>query len=135
MHEAKVRGDKEVVVWGTGTPRREFLHSDDLASAAVHLMKLPDGLERDLFVDPVRPPLVNVGSGVDMTIRELATMVKEVVGFNGTLTFDTSKPDGTPRKLLDVGRISDLRWKSQISINEGLRVVYSQYLKGAAASV
>jgi GDP-L-fucose synthase len=124
MHEAKLRGDKEVVVWGTGTPRREFLHSDDLAEAVVHLMNLPEGPARELFTDPVRPPLVNVGSGTDATIREMAEMIKDVVGFDGKLTFDSSKPDGTPKKLLDVTRLQRLGWCRTIPLRDGLRMTY-----------
>lgn len=101
MHEAKQRGDKEVVVWGTGTPRREFLYSDDMAEACLYLLEQPEEKLQPLFSDQ-QPPLVNVGCGEDLTIRELAELVKDVVGFTGNLTFDPSKPDGTMQKLLDV---------------------------------
>lgn len=115
FHEAKVNGAAEVTVWGTGTPRREFLHVDDLAQACVFLMQQFDS-----------PEWINVGTGEDVTIRELAETVKEVVGFEGELVFDTSKPDGTPRKLLDVSKINSLGWKAEISLREGIQGVYRQ---------
>ncbi|WP_046156721.1 GDP-L-fucose synthase family protein [Chromobacterium vaccinii] len=112
-HEAKLRGDKECVVWGSGAPRREFLYVDDLADACVHLM------ERDYDGD-----LVNIGTGEDVTIRELAEMVMATVGFEGRIVFDLSKPDGTPRKLLDVGRLEALGWCARTPLSEGLRLAY-----------
>jgi GDP-L-fucose synthase len=113
VHEAKQRGDSEIVVWGSGTPRREFLYVDDLADACVHLMELGyDG------------PLVNIGTGEDLTIRELAETVMEVIGFKGKITFDESKPDGTPRKLLDVSRLDRLGWRATTRIEDGLRVTF-----------
>ncbi len=116
-HEAKQRGDRELVVWGTGTPMREFLYADDLADACVHLMeKGYDG------------PLVNIGTGTDVTIRELAQTVIEVVGFAGDLTFDTSKPDGTPRKLMDVSRLSGLGWKASTTLKDGIALAYQDFL-------
>jgi len=105
MHEAKVRGDKEVVIWGTGSPRREFLCSDDMADASVHLMLLPEERFSELLLED-EPPLVNIGCGEDLTIRAVAEAVAKTVGFTGHLTFDASKPDGTPRKLLDVSRMA-----------------------------
>ena len=113
--EAKAAGVGEVAVWGTGSPRREFLHVDDLAEACVFLMRNYDGAEH-----------VNVGSGVDVTIRELAEMVKLAVGYQGGLTFDTSKPDGTPRKLLDVSRIEAMGWRHRIGLAEGIRMVVDE---------
>ncbi|WP_286743249.1 GDP-L-fucose synthase [Aquabacterium sp. UBA2148] len=116
-HEAKQRGDRELVVWGTGTPMREFLYADDLADACVHLMeKGYDG------------PLVNIGTGTDVTIRELAQTVIEVVGFAGDLTFDTSKPDGTPRKLMDVSRLTGLGWKASTTLKDGIALAYQDFL-------
>lgn len=116
-HEAKQRGDRELVVWGTGTPMREFLYADDLADACVHLMeKGYDG------------PLVNIGTGTDVTIRELAQTVVEVVGFAGDLTFDTSKPDGTPRKLMDVSRLHSLGWKASTTLKDGIALAYQDFL-------
>ena len=112
-HEARERGDGELVVWGSGTPMREFLHVDDLADACVHLMAQDyDG------------PLVNVGSGIDVTIRELAQTVMDVVGFRGRIVFDPSKPDGTPRKLLDVSRLAALGWRAKIGLREGIQAAY-----------
>lgn len=112
-HEAKQRGDAELVVWGTGTPRREFLYVDDLADACVHLMQNNyDG------------PLVNIGCGDDLSIAELAHTVCKVVGFEGKLTFDTSKPDGTPRKLLDVSRLNALGFKAKVGLEAGIRLAY-----------
>ncbi len=115
FHEAKANGSGEVNIWGTGTPRREFLHVDDLARACVFLMERFDSSE-----------WINVGTGEDVTIRELAETVKDVVGFEGELMFDTSKPDGTPRKLLDVSKINALGWKAEISLREGIQGVYHQ---------
>lgn len=116
-HEAKLRGDKSLIVWGTGTPMREFLYADDLADACVHLMEQGyDG------------PLVNIGTGEDVTIRELAQTVVKVVGFEGDLSFDTSKPDGTPRKLMDVSRLTALGWKASTSMEDGIRLAYQDFL-------
>lgn len=113
-HEARQRGDEELVVWGSGTPRREFLHVDDLADACVHLMEHGyDG------------PLVNVGCGQDVTIRELAETVMSVVGFEGRIVFDRSKPDGTPQKLLDVSRLAALGWRATIPLREGVARAYA----------
>jgi GDP-L-fucose synthase len=115
-HEAKRRGDAELVVWGSGTPRREFLYVDDLADACVHLMEIGyDG------------PLVNVGCGEDVTIRELAQTVMEVVGFEGRIAFDASKPDGTPRKLLDVSRLAALGWRARTPLREGIARAYAEF--------
>ena len=111
FHEAKKRRDKEVSVWGTGTPRREFLFSEDLADACVFLMTLPDPKFGPLLCDTSRAPLVNIGTGEDLTIHELAEVVQEVVGFSGGIRWDSSKPDGTPRKLMDVTRLQGLGWK------------------------
>lgn len=112
-HEARLRGDRRLVVWGSGTPRREFLHVDDLADACVFLM------EGERF-----EALCNVGTGVDVTIRELAQIILEVVGFSGELVFDPGKPDGTPRKLLDVSRLAGLGWRARIGLREGIEQTY-----------
>jgi GDP-L-fucose synthase len=125
-HEAKARGDEALVVWGTGKPRREFLYSDDMADACVALFELDDA--RFGAALGTYPPLVNVGSGTDLTIRELAELVARVVGFEGKLTFDASKPDGTPRKLLDVSRMKRLGWSSRIGMQEGVALAYRDYL-------
>lgn len=116
FHEAKSRGDPRVVVWGTGSPLREFLHVDDLADACVFLMESYGGAEH-----------VNVGSGSEVSIRELAEMVKEVVGFEGDLVWDPSKPDGTPRKLMDSSRLAGLGWSPKVSLREGLVDTYKWY--------
>ncbi len=126
FHEAKQRGDKTVTIWGTGTPRREFLYSDDMADACVFLINLPDEKYRSLLgsdesqTGRFEPPLVNVGVGNDVTIRELAELVGKVVGFEGDLVFDATKPDGTPRKLMDVSRLNSMGWKAGTSLEEGL---------------
>lgn len=120
-HEAKLRGDKQYVVWGSGTPKREFLYVDDLADACVHLMEQGyDG------------PLVNIGTGVDVTIRELAETVMEVVGFAGEIVFDASKPDGTPRKLLDVSRLASLGWQARTSLKDGIKLALQAFLASPA---
>jgi GDP-L-fucose synthase len=126
MHEAKLRGDDEVVIWGTGTPRREFLYSDDLAQACLFLAGLEDARFDALLADGDFP-LVNIGVGEDLTIRELAELAAEVVGFEGALVQDTSKPDGTPRKLLDVSKIQGLGWRAHTSLREGIALAYADY--------
>ena len=129
-HEAKINGAAEVVVWGTGSPRREFLHSEDMADACVFLMNLPDDQFDAIVRSETRAPLFNVGYGEDLTIAELAETIRDAVGFQGTLTFDRSKPDGTPRKLLDVSRMSNLGWKARIPLRTGLESVYQKLLFG-----
>jgi GDP-L-fucose synthase len=124
MHEAKIRNAREVVVWGTGTPKREFLYSEDLADACVFLMEKYNASDIGEFI--------NIGSGREITIRELAELVAEVVGFRGQLVFDTSKPDGTPRKLLDVSRLQALGWKPKIEFREGIARAYADYLQNVA---
>jgi len=126
-HEAMERGDQEVVVWGTGTPLREFLFSDDMADACVYLMNLSESQFEGLISLPEIPPLVNVGSGHDVTVRELATTVFSVLGFEGSVVFDATKPDGTPRKLLDTTRLSRLGWKPSISLRQGIRLAWDDY--------
>jgi len=125
-HEAKSRSDEALVVWGTGKPRREFLYSDDMADACVALLRLDDASFNAAL--GIYPPLVNIGAGTDLTIRELAELVARVVGFEGTLQFDASKPDGTPRKLLDVTRITRLGWGPRVSMKEGIALAYREYL-------
>lgn len=127
-HEAKVAGEAEVVIWGTGSPLREFLYSDDAADAFKHLLSLPDAAFRRACGDAEHPPLVNVGSGIELSIRELAPKVCEAVGFEGNLRFDSSKPDGTPRKLLDVSRLNSLGWKASTPLMAGLRQAYADFL-------
>jgi GDP-L-fucose synthase len=118
--EAKASGAKEVVVWGTGTPRREFLYSDDLAQACCFLMNLDDARFGSLLTED-SPPLINIGAGEEVTIRELAEIVARVLDFHGALVFDASKPDGTPRKLLDVSLLHSLGWRHTTSLEEGIR--------------
>jgi len=115
--EAKNNGSKEVVIWGTGSPMREFLFADDLADACYFLME-----------NYSEPNLINIGTGEDLTIKDLALAVKETVGFEGELIFDTSKPDGTPRKLMDVSKLHNLGWKHKIELKEGLKLAYQDYL-------
>jgi GDP-L-fucose synthase len=126
MHDAKQARQSEVVVWGSGEPLREFLFSDDLADACITLMGLNDDRIAQL-TNPSTLPLVNIGVGKDITIRELAELVREVVGFEGQLSFDRSKPDGTPRKLLDVSRMSSLGWQASTSLRTGIDRVYRWY--------
>ncbi|MFO7596379.1 MAG: GDP-L-fucose synthase [Desulfocurvibacter africanus] len=121
FHEAKEAGAHEVVVWGTGKPRREFLHVDDMADASVHLMQNYD-----------EEQIVNVGVGQDVTIKELAEHVRDAVGFEGRIVFDPSMPDGTPRKLLDVSRLSTTGWRAKIALDEGIRQTYEWYLENVA---
>ncbi len=127
MHEAKQRGDAQVTVWGTGTPRREFMYSDDMADACLHLLEQPEDRIQSLFNDAT-PPLLNIGSGEDLTILELAELVRKVVGFEGELEFDPHKPDGTMRKVMDVKRLRSLGWQAKISLEEGLGLAYRDFL-------
>ena len=118
FHEAKFSGAPDVVVWGTGAPRREFLYVDDLADACVHLMKTYSHEE-----------LINIGTGEDITIAEFAGVVADVVGYKGAIRYDTSRPDGTPRKLLDVSRLAKLGWRARTSLKDGIRLAYAAYLR------
>lgn len=122
FHEAREAGRPQVVLWGTGTPRREFLHVDDLAAACLHLLELPDP-----------PDWINVGTGTDLTIRELAELIREVTGYTGEMVFDTTRPDGTPRKLLDVSRLRATGWTPRIPLREGLIATYQDFLAARAA--
>jgi GDP-L-fucose synthase len=122
FHEAKLSGAKSVVVWGTGTPRREFLYVDDMADACVHLMKTYSSAD-----------LINIGTGEDIAIAEFARVVAEIVGYRGEISYDTSRPDGTPRKLLDISRLTKLGWRATTSLEDGLKRAYAAYQ--AAASV
>jgi GDP-L-fucose synthase len=127
MHEAKVSNAKEVVLWGSGTPKREFLYVDDLANALVFLATL-DAQRYDALVVPSHCPLINVGSGVDLTIRELAETIAEVVGYQGNFVQDTSKPDGTMRKIMDVSKLCNLGWSQKIDLRSGIALAYKDYL-------
>jgi GDP-L-fucose synthase len=131
FHEAKLANAPSVTVWGTGTPKREFMYSEDMADACVYLMDLPDetfvpllGQDRNDGL----PPLMNIGVGHDLTIRELAETVASVVGYAGALEFDATKPDGTPRKLMDVGRLNAMGWKATADMRSGLAVAYQDFL-------
>ena len=130
FHEAKLANAAEVVVWGSGTPMREFLYVDDMAAASVHVMELAD----EIYQANTQPMLshINVGTGVDCTIRELAETVARVVGFTGNVTFDATKPDGTPRKLLDVSRLKALGWQYSVSLEAGLQQAYAWFLANQA---
>ncbi len=126
FHEAKLRGDAEVLVWGTGTPMREFLYVDDMAAASVHVMEL----DNEIYQANTEPMLshINVGTGVDCTIREMAETMAKVVGFEGKVVFDSTKPDGTPRKLMDVSRLAALGWQYRVDLETGLRQTYQWFL-------
>ena len=117
FHEAKVNGTPEVVIWGSGSPMREFLFADDLANACYFLMQNYN-----------EPHLINIGTGEDLTIKDLALLVKKVTGFEGELTFDSTKPDGTPRKLMDVSKLHNLGWKHQVELEEGIHLAYQDFL-------
>ena len=127
-HEAKMRGDTSVTVWGSGTPRRELLFSDDMANACVFLANLPEKTYNDLFAENTLAPLINIGYGSDLSIREFAERVAALLGFSGELVFDASRPDGTPQKLLDSSRIHTLGWKPVTSLDEGIRLTYADFL-------
>jgi GDP-L-fucose synthase len=121
IHEAKINNESFVTIWGTGEPKREFLHVDDVADACVFLMENYDG-----------SGLVNVGSGKDLTILELTKLISEIAGYSGEIHRDLSKPDGTPRKLMDVSKINAMGWKARISLEDGIRMVYEEYQKKLA---
>lgn len=129
FHEARASGADKVTVWGSGNPRREFLYVDDMAEACVHVMSLP----REVYAAHTRPMQshINVGTGEDITIRELAELVARVVGFTGRIEFDASKPDGTPRKLLDVSLLAGTGWKPSVDLEDGLRISYEDFLRSA----
>jgi GDP-L-fucose synthase len=128
MHEAKTSGADQVVIWGTGQPRREFLHSDDAADACIFLMNLDDTKLMTITSSHQTWPTVNIGRGEDLTIRELSELIAEVVGFKKHLVFDRSKPDGTPRKLLDISRLRTMGWIPRVSLREGLALAYEIFL-------
>ncbi len=130
FHEAKLSGADSVAIWGTGTPRREFMYADDMADACVHLMSLPDTEYRPLLAadrNDGLPPMVNVGVGNDVTIAELAKTIAQTVGFKGRITFDPTKPDGTPRKLMDSSRLHALGWRATTSLEGGLALAYEDF--------
>jgi GDP-L-fucose synthase len=132
IHEAKMAGAAQATVWGTGTVLREFLHSDDMADACIFLLTLPDNVFDSITRAEAHAPVLNVGFGEDLSIRELAELICDVVGFKGHLAFDVSKPDGSPRKLLDISRMKELGWQARIPLREGLTAVYRDYLDSSA---
>ncbi|HEY0844097.1 MAG TPA: GDP-L-fucose synthase [Noviherbaspirillum sp.] len=125
FHEAKMANAEKVVIWGTGTPRREFLYVDDMADACVHVM----GLDRSVYEKHTTPMLshINVGTGEDVTIREVAEVIRKVVGYEGAIEFDTSKPDGTPRKLMNTAKLSSLGWRPGMRLGEGIKETYARF--------
>ena len=127
FHEAKVNNDAKVVVWGTGNAMREFLYVDDMAQASLFVLEL-DEVTYQANTQPMLSH-INVGTGVDVTIREMAETMKEVVGFKGKLTFDTTKPDGAPRKLIDVTRLENMGWKYSVDLRKGIEKTYDWYLE------
>jgi GDP-L-fucose synthase len=127
IHEAKQAGAREVTLWGSGRPRREFLLSDDMAEACVFLMRLPDA-EFGKLVAPAQAPVINIGAGADQSIAELAALIAEVFDYRGEFVYDASKPDGTPRKLLDSARIRALGWKPKAGLREGIALAYQDFL-------
>ena len=139
FHEAMRANAKEVVVWGTGTPKREFLYSEDMSDACIYLMNLPDGSFDELLGSDetvsgkFEPPLVNIGVGNDVSIGDLAILIKQVVGYTGEIIFDTSKPDGTPRKLMDVSRLNELGWSAPTSLQAGLAKAYTDFINNLGA--
>lgn len=132
FHHAKDCNAPTITIWGSGKPRREFLNVDDMAAASVHVMNL----DKDIYAAHTQPMLshINVGSGSDMTIRELAEMIREIVGYTGNIEYDLTKPDGTPRKLMDSRLINSLDWKPKIGLKEGLRIAYNDFLQSAYAN-
>jgi GDP-L-fucose synthase len=128
IHEAKMVGNNEVVIWGTGTPRREFLHVDDMADSSVFIMNLDENTLAEQLLSYPKPCFVNVGTGIDYPIGELAQIIKDIVEFQGEFVFDKSKPDGSPRKLLNVNRLKALGWRPKIPLKQGIQDVYDWYL-------
>lgn len=127
MHEARQRGDQEVVVWGSGTPRREFLYSEDMALACLYMLEKSEKELAGLFNDE-QPPLVNIGCGEDISIRELAELVAEIIGYKGRLVFDTSKPDGVMRKVMEISKLRGLGWVPEVDLRNGIALAYKDYV-------
>jgi GDP-L-fucose synthase len=127
FHQAKINNDKKVIVWGTGNARREFLYVDDMAEASLFVLEL----DEQTYKMNTQPMVshINVGSGKDVTIKELAEIIKKVVGFKGDLVYDNTKPDGAPKKLIDVNRLQNMGWSSKVDLKEGIQRTYSWYLK------
>ena len=134
-HEAKLNGAKELALWGSGSPRREFLHSDDMAEACVFLMQLPEEAFARIAMGSPGFPLINIGAGTDLTIVELARLIAEVVGFRGQFSWDRTKPDGVPQKLLSSERLHGLGWRQKIDLRQGIQRTYGEFLAGLKAGV
>jgi GDP-L-fucose synthase len=132
FHEGKISGGP-VTLWGSGTPRREFLHAQDMADACLHIMSQPQERLQSIF-KPGEPPLINIGWGEDLTIAELAGLMAEMIGYKGAIEWDRSKPDGTPRKLLDISRLKSLGWSPRIALREGIQQVYARFQEKAAVA-
>lgn len=135
FHEAKINNQHAVTIWGTGNPKREFLYSDDMAEACVFIMNIDDETFKPLLASERNgglPPALNMGSGSDLSILELANLIKEVVGFTGSITFDATKPDGTMRKLMDSTRLNQLGWSKRIELNDGLRMAYQDFKRSGS---
>jgi len=133
IDEAKQAGGRHVTLWGSGRPRREFLYSDDLGEACVLLMRMPDA-EFSRLVAPARAPMINVGAGTDQSIADLAALIADVIGFRGEFIYDASKPDGTPRKLLDITRLAALGWQPRTPLRDGLRLAYADFKRRFGAA-
>jgi len=133
MHEAKSMGQQQVTIWGSGEPKREFLHADDLARALVFLAELDDAGFAQL-TDPAACPLINIGTGQDLPVRELAQIIAQVLGFDGSFVYDRSKPDGTPRKVLDVSRMRALGWSPTLTLRDGIAATYRDFLERASSA-
>jgi GDP-L-fucose synthase len=133
VHEAKQRGERKVTLWGSGRPLREFLYSDDLGEACAFLMRLPDAAF-DALVAPAQAPLINIGAGTDQSIADIAALIAEVLDYDGKFVYDASKPDGTPRKLLDSSRILALGWKPRVGLRKGIAAAYQDFLRRFAAA-
>lgn len=134
MHEAKIGRASEVVVWGTGTPRREFLYSDDLADACLFLMRTNEEKFQSLTASEEIAPIVNVGCGEDLTIAQLAELIAEVVGYQGKIVYDTSKPDGTPRKVLCVDKLATMGWRAKSTLQQSLKIAYAEFMQMAKSA-
>lgn len=130
IHDAKISNTSEVVIWGTGTPMREFLYVDDMAQASIYIMNLP----HEVYKSHTQPMLshINIGTGIDCTIKELAESIAEVIGYTGNIIFDVSKPDGTPRKLLNVDRLKNLGWTADTTLKAGLSKTYQWFIKNTS---
>ena len=133
IHEAKQGGARQVTLWGSGRPRREFLYSDDMAEACAFLMRLPDAGFREL-VAPAEAPVVHIGAGADQSIAELAALIARVLEYRGDFVYDASKPDGTPRKLLDSSRLMALGWKPKVGLREGIAAAYEDFLRNRVSA-